>query len=257
MLALPETLLRAPIFVTGCPRSGTTFVGTLLGAHPRVAYWNEPPDIMAYCPRVFLGEVTFEEARAFYRDVYLRWLRGQHLDGVTHFAEKCPRHVLVLPFLVRAFPEGRVVHVLRDGRAVANSLVRTGWLSDTPAAPGGHRARYYVPPGRRECFETTTDAGRAALVWDIYVRAGLAARALGPARYMEIRYEDVLGDPELWTARLLRFIGLPMADPVVRFLDRTRRDRDGAWRRELEPAAQAAVEEMAGQLLGELGYGGR
>lgn len=251
----PAALLRTPTFVMGCPRSGTTFVGELLGSHSCVVYWNEPPEIMAYCPRVFRREVAFEEARAFYHEVYGRWLGEQRLDGVARFAEKCPRHVLVLPFLARAFPEGRFIHVVRDGRAVVSSLIRTGWLANTPDAPGGHRARYYVPRDRRERFEVTTEAGRAALVWDIYVRAGMAGRTLAPDRYVEVRYEDVLRAPDEWGGRLLRFMGLSMEGGVARFVRRTRRDRDAAWRRELGAPDRAMVEETAGDLLEELSYG--
>ncbi len=255
MLGRADRLLRAPVFVVGCPRSGTTFVGEVLSAHPRVIYLNEPPEIMAYCPRVYGGNVSAEEAAAFYRTVYRRALGRRRLWGVRRLAEKCPRHVFVLPFLGGAFPAARFIHVLRDGRAVVNSLVKTGWLGRGPAGADGSRARYWVPALLREEFERTTDAGRASLAWDLHVRAGLAGRRFGPRRYVEIRYEDMLAEPERSAADLLRFAGLALDPAVGRFLDGVRRERTAAWQRELAPADRTHVETAAGALLQTLGYG--
>ena len=247
-------LLRAPVFIIGCPRSGTTFVGELFGSHPAVAYWNEPPAIMAYCPRVFLGAVPETEAARFYRTAYRRWLRRRSLRGVRRFVEKCPRHVFVVPFLARIFPGARFVHVVRDGRAVASSLVRTGWLGGESTSGDGTRARYWVPADRRHTFETTSDVGRASMAWDLYVRAGLLGRHLGPERYTEIRYEDLLSDTVSATTRLLAFVGLPMDEAVQRFLDGVRRERTAAWRTELGEGSRREVETMAAELLAGLGY---
>ncbi len=249
-----DRLLRAPVFVMGCPRSGTTFVGEVLGAHPRVAYLNEPPEIMTYTSRVFRGEASAADAAAFYAGVYRTWLARRRLWGVRRFVEKCPRHVFVLDFLARAFPRARFVHVVRDGRAVVSSLVKTGWLARGDGTAAGQAARYWVPDALRDRFEAANHAGRASLTWDLYVRAGLAGRALGPARYLELRYETLLAEPETRTAELLRFLGLRMGSAVREFLDRTRRDRDGAWRDELAPGDRVEVESTVGALLRELGY---
>jgi len=105
---------------------------------------------MEYSPRIFSGEVSFEQARAFYLDVYSRWLAKDGSWRTRRFAEKCPRHALVVPFLAEAFPDATFIHVVRDGRAVASSLLKTGWLDGRTQ---GRRARYYVPGARREWFE--------------------------------------------------------------------------------------------------------
>ena len=118
-----DALLGAPLFVVGCPGSGTSLVGDILGAHRRVAYWSDPPDIAAYYPRLLRGEVGTQEARAFYLDACRRWLAARPLVPIERFALRRPGHALAVRFLARESPDARILHVLRDGRSVARWLV--------------------------------------------------------------------------------------------------------------------------------------
>jgi hypothetical protein len=113
-----------------------------------------------------------------------------------------------------------------------------------------------VPAAERARFEAATDAGRAALTWEAFVRAGLEGRRVAPDRYFEVRYEDLLADPQAWARRVLAFAGVEMDRAVARFVERARRDRQVAWTRELAGDDRVAVETLAGGLLRELGYDG-
>ena len=100
-----------------------------------------------------------------------------------------------MAFLVRsvpiAYPDAKVVHIVRDGRDVVCSLLEKPWLrheqqrTDDAGLPYGSYARFWVEPDRREEFELASDARRAAWVWRSYVTA---ARSAG-VPLVEIRYE--------------------------------------------------------------------
>ncbi len=259
MNAPADELVGAPLFIVGCPGSGTGVVGEILGAHGRVAYWDGPSDLASCYRRLLRGEVNAAEARAAYLDACRRWLSARSLSSIQRFAVRCPGHALVVTFLAGAFPDARVLHVLRDGRAVVRSLLTGGpiarshgssWRADDQAMCG---STDWVPATRRAEFEAATAVERAALTWVIHVRAGLEGRAVAPDRYFEIRYEDLVADPAGWGGRVLAFAGVGVERAVERVLARICPVSD-----EERPVAgseeRALAEAKAGDLLRELGY---
>ena len=84
---------------------------------------------------------------------------------------------------LRAYPEARAVHVVRDGRDVVCSLLERGWLSAGAQAAAttrrlayGAGARFWVEPERLAEFEAASDATRAAWAWRSYVDGGAHGR---------------------------------------------------------------------------------
>ena len=112
--------------------------------------------------------------------------------------EQTPETAFVLASALRAYPQARAVHVVRDGRDVVCSLLERGWLSagrsggDDANLPYGARARFWVEPERRAEFEAASDATRAAWAWRRYASA---ARASADERTLELRYERLTADP--------------------------------------------------------------
>jgi hypothetical protein len=271
MRASADALLNAPLFVVGCPGSGTGGVGRILGAHPRVVYWDRASDLVPHGARVLRGEVGAEEGRALYLDVCRRWLRTRSLASIQRFALGCSGHALLVPFLARAFPDARLLHVLRDGRVVARSLAARSVVTcsrleasvsvglDGRDVREACRDRSWVPADLRAEFEAGAPAARAALTWVIHVRAALQGRAVAADRYFEVRYEDLVADPIGWGGRVLAFAGVGMDPTVERALRRIElqpradpaADVRGEERRRDE---RALVEARAGDLLRELGY---
>jgi hypothetical protein len=254
MSASADALLGAPLFVVGCPGSGTGLVGDILGAHGRIEYCDDRSDAAPYGWRLARGEVTAGEARAFYLDVWRRRLSGRALSSVDLFAVRGAGHALVVPFLAREFPDGRILHVFRDGRAVVRALIARAGEVRAPDAQPPTLEVDWVPAGRRAEFEAATTAGRAALAWAIHVRAALEGRAVAPDRYFEVRYEDLLADPGGWGGRVLSFAGVEMERDVERVLDRIRSRANADQEPQSAPHARGLVEAEAGDLLRQLGY---
>lgn len=168
--------------------------------------------------------------------------------GKPRFADKTPRNVLHVALLAAAFPDARFVHLIRDGRDVVPSLVGLDYFPD-------HYAE-------------------AVLYWSDRVRHGRSAgRLLGPDRYHEVRYEELVADPEPTLQALCGFIDLPYdpamlgyherADEVVaavaelghhRGLWRPPTTGVRDWRATMSAHDQRLFEVLAGATLDQFGY---
>jgi len=231
------------VFVVGCPRSGTTFLGRSIGALPGFVDLSEVTPWKAALP----SRPSAEELRQILERVRLFGL-ARGLRGI----EQTPETVYVLPAALEAYPQALAVHELRDGRDVVCSLLERRWLSagengrdDAGLAYGPH-PRFWVEPERREEFSQVSDARRCAWAWRRYVET---ARAATSERMIEVRYEALAREAE----RIAAFLDAPAAR-LHRALDGFRDSSIGRWRRDLTREQLADVEAEAGELLAELGY---
>jgi hypothetical protein len=244
----------APVFVVGSPRSGTTFLGDALGAQPGLVDLGEVRPLRAGLPELVL--LPEADAAARIRRI-LQLVRRLSLSTHLRVVEQMPETAFVLGAALRAFPDARAVHLVRDGRDVACSLLEAGWLgttivgTDDIGKPWGPHARFWVEDERRSDFERASEATRAAWTWRRYVTA---ARAV-PGRTLELRYEELAADPPAAASRLASFLDLD-AGPLTESLAGAHGRSVGRWRRELTPEQLADVEREAGPLLRELGYAG-
>jgi hypothetical protein len=261
---LPD--LDRPLFLIGAARSGTTFLGDCVGRIPEISYHHEPPATKAAGRYVYDRLWSFRRSRWFYRSVYA-WLLRVELDGGLRFCEKTPTNSLLLPFLDRAFRDAQFIHIVRDGRDVAASHLQKPWLlasskGSTLREPGGYLhgpyASWWVEDGREPEFEETSDLHRMIWAWRRYVEAALRdGPPLGPGRYLEVRYEDLMAEPRRHGERMLDFMGVekpPSRDALLRALERADPTSVGGWRGELSASDIAVVEADSGDLLRRLGY---
>jgi hypothetical protein len=157
--------------------------------------------------------------------------------GKSGWGNKKPSYALDLAEVARIFPEARFVHIVRDGRDVALSMRR--------ATDNLFEQNWYF----------------AARDWRVHVlEARRMGRALGPQRYLELKYEYLLSEPFAALTALLEFVD---ADVHARkLLTISRREIEGAvrpgnfdkWRREMPHRAQRVVEMAAGDALETSGY---
>ena len=240
------------VFVVGSPRSGTTFLGRSIGSLPGFVDLGEVAPHKASVPEL-VALSTEVAARRIRRTLAVARRLG--LVGGLRGVEQTPETVFVAEAAALAFPSARFVHIVRDGRDVACSLLDRGWLSqgrgggDDAGLPYGAEPRFWVEPDRVEEFRTTSDARRAAWAWRAYVQA---ARSLHE-RAHEIRYERMVADPDAVAAELAVFLDAP-ASELARALRGAHDESVGRFRRDLTPEQLADVESEAGKLLAELSY---
>ena len=169
--------------------------------------------------------------------------------------EKTPDYVRHLPLLHGLFPWAKMVHIIRDGRDVALSTLE--W------------ARKDKGPGKFKLWQEEPVAV-CALWWRWQLITGrIAGAALGPNLYHEIKYEDLVAQPEEALRKLADFLALPFAREMLeyhvgKFLDQPGLDAKKAWapptpglrnwRSSMSARDVELFEAIAGDLVGALGY---
>lgn len=242
----------APFFLVGAERSGTTLLRLMLDHHPLIRcghesdflvdrldrYRSTPParlphaweDNRAYAAYRRLGLPAPAQVESY--DQLVAWLfralreqSGKLMVGVTvHW------HAYRLPAIVA---DARYVHLLRDGRAVATSVVQMGWAGN---------------------------AYHGALYWKRAMEQVLRLRTRVPAtRWLDVRYEDLLRDPPSVLGRVCAFLRVEYDERMLRYPDDSTYDApDPAnaerWRRRMQPRDIYYAEMAAGELLEQLGY---
>ncbi len=170
--------------------------------------------------------------------------------------EQTPETSFILGAALRAYPQARVVHMIRDGRDVVCSLLEKGWLraerggADDVGNPYGEQSRFWVEPERTQEFNAASEATRAGWAWRRYLTA---ARAAAPAATLEVRYEELAADPDATAGHIAGHIDAD-ADALAQALAEVHSQSVGRWRRDLTEEQVADVEAEAGPLLRELGY---
>lgn len=159
-------------------------------------------------------------------------------------------------FLNEIFEDAKFVHILRDGRAVANSLLHVdfwrGWQG-----PQGWRAGLLSPEDQAtwETYDRSFTA-LAGLEWRIQMRAMEAAReALDPKLFYEVKYEAFCDQPLETFRRVLEFAELPPSAELEREVKAASiRSTSNRWRDDLTPGQQKVLDDLLRDDLLRYGY---
>ena len=159
-------------------------------------------------------------------------------------------------FLNGIFEDAKFIHIVRDGRSVANSLIHVdfwrGWLG-----PQGWRAGLLSEEDQAtwERFDRSFVA-LAALEWKIQMRAIEAARRALPTNAVyEVKYEELCERPLETYRRVLEFAELPATAAFEQEVQAASiRSRNDRWRHDLTPAQQAILHDVLGDDLLRYGY---
>lgn len=275
-----------PIFVVGAPRSGTTLLSAMLGAHPAMscgtetdffhflaqaevdrllapAHWPEAAVDFLFSMVQAAEKRPVPENYGLSRAEVTASLRGlppsvaamleavtipaMKRKGAVRWVEKTPRHILHVAAIRRVFPDAPIVRILRDPRDVALSTIKTPWQWAARDLPG------------------------ALLMWRFCNEAGDRLLHHDPHAYT-LRYEELLGEPEMALDGLCHFLGVPYTDQM---LDTSRsykavnsigeqwkekvaggldRSRVGVWERELSAEERRQADCLVGDLICRYGY---
>jgi hypothetical protein len=249
-----------PIFVVGCHRSGTTLFRLILDSHPAISCGPETRFLAdlekitddANWPRMglygFPKSYWHERVAALFDDFQSRYAARR---GKTRWADKTPLYAGHLDYLNALFPEALFINVVRDGRDVARS----------------HRDTWGYMSGLR-----------AIEKWPRYIRMGEEfAPKVGPDRYLEVRYEQLVADTEKQMRQVLEFVGEPWDDAVLHHTDHSHdvmerydsytskrrsqkgegavyRSRVGGGRKANDPLMKLLLRLRAGATLERIGY---
>lgn len=242
-----------PFFVLGCPRSGTSWLAEVLDQHHalRVTQELNIPGLVRGVQNVAAHRAKMERVGREEHDlsrelgpalVYVGEVVARELaqSKKQRYGDKYPGYATCIPTLEALFPDAQFVHIVRDGRDVAQSLLAN------QAALRFWRNAEWTPK---------TYAAAAAMWHEHVVNARAHAARLGPARYHELSYEELVAAPEATLAKLLAFLGFELDDGVRAALARVT-TKPRRWSETLAPSelAQFASYAPAEELLATLGY---
>jgi len=270
---------KAPVFVLGSPRSGTTLLyHMLLSAGGFAVYRTESNVFNLLVPR--FGDLRRRKNRQQLMKVWLRsklytrsGLDSQqieqkiveecrtggdflkmvmdeiaHKQGVERWADCTPEHLLYLQQIKTALPDALVVHILRDGRDVALSLEKQGWIRPYP-------------------WDRDKALSVAGLYWAWMVNIGRRDGQRLCNDYMELHFEDLIAEPRATLARIGQFIehdlnydriretGIgSVSDPNTSFKSEANFNPSGRWRAQFPLDQLPDFERLVGATLRLLGY---
>lgn len=227
--------------IVGTGRCGTTLLWQMLNAHPELFVYRETHwipalheafglrvapagsmlDLVARTRFVTGDPVTPLDADAFRRSSHYRdetTVRDfcdalgaffAAAEGKRIWADKTPDYGYFVSLLQLHWPDCRVIHLIRDGVRTAQSMSRHIGYRALAALDRRHwppMALDYAPPP--EGFGPGAPERFADLWYDRLLRIRDEAARLVPGSYMELRHEELTGDPEPLLRRIARFTGL-------------------------------------------------
>jgi tetratricopeptide (TPR) repeat protein len=249
--AKSEPADRIPIFVLGMPRTGTTVVERILGGHPQITLCGELIDFrkqykwasdhagagiidrtgVARLPSVDFGEL----GRRYLEHVAWR------APSTRYFTDKRPENWVVAGLVLKALPQAKIIHLRRDAMDTSFSNLKTLFAGTF--------------------YPYSYELAELASHYRGHVRLMHHWHDIAPGRILDVRYEDLVREPDVVARRVMAYCGLEYDAGQVRIESRDMavstassaqvrqpiHGRNiGAWKRyarQLEPLRQSLEDE--------------
>ena len=281
-----------PIFLVGFGRSGSTHIHGVFAFHPQLAWLTRFADsyphrmaLNAFAMRLFdvkpLSDLVArklppregwrywdsffpgfsEPFRDLTSDDVSPYIRARMKRAVENIATRSRGRVLIkltgwprIAFLQEIFPDAKFVHVLRDGRAAANSLLHTefwrGWKGPSQWRWGELDAEHTAQWDRWD----RSFIALAALQWKRFIES-MAIASKGVDNFLEVRYEDICADPQNGFRQLAEFCDIGWHSDLEHKILRTEfRQANYKWQEELTTRQQEMLEDLLGETCVGMGY---
>jgi hypothetical protein len=278
--------VRQPVFVIGAPHSGADLLARALKQAPNFHLTIGQSAVLsvvyAFARSPSIQQGRGEAAATVLRDAFAqawqvtphacltclpacRQARGPATEGtcvnerdITRYGDASPELMYCAEALVDAFPDARLVQIIRDGRDVVAAM-----LADPDSMAWFKRGVANVDTEFPNPFfgvETEADletwpkleaAGKCAMRWrgSVHKMARLRS-SLGADQLTTFRYEQLVREPQAAATALSDFIGAK----VERIEVPPRPAATAGWRRVLTQPQLAEIENVAGQQLRRVGY---
>jgi tetratricopeptide (TPR) repeat protein len=250
MPGLPRSTNRSrlPVFIVGMPRSGTTLVESILASHPQVHGAGELGDIFDMRPELARASGAGRPYPQFLETIGVETLdtfAAKHLakleslaPGAARVTDKLPHNFTSLGLIDLLFPGARVIHCLRDPLDTCLSI-------------------YFQPFIQHHAY--ATDLTNLGLYYREYLRLMAHWRKVLRVPMLDLRYEELVRNPEEQTRRLLAFCELPWDERCLRHHESARVAKTFSYDQVRQPIYDKSVarwrryEKHLGALIEALG----
>ena len=267
-------------FITGAPKSGTTWIQKCLNLHPNIASDGEGHfDLLEQLVRKSLEFFNKEQEGRISRahdgkaitfdnsDFYniLKFMIDNQLakrvvnDDIKWVGDKTPEHAKSLNTLIQFYPSAKMIHIIRDGRdCLVSWWVRHKSTKSNSNDNIEHHIEWFVKG-----------------IWVPYVQALKNFGKEHPENYLEITYEDMHTEPHKTIENVFEYLPIHYDDSIVdrciqyssfQYLSKGRgkglEDSNshfrkgivGDWKNYLNDSLHDQFLNVGGELLQELGY---
>ncbi len=243
ILCLPEAQFIAQLITDKRPLNATDITRLVerIGRHPRFKPWG-----VEIAPERFLHLADRVDYAGFIDAFAADYGRTVGKPQIQRWVDHSPINIRQAGKLANAFPRSKFIHIYRDGRAVANSLLPLDWGPNDIIGMAGY--------------------------WrdSLSIGFGLSV-VLAPERLLHVKYENLVRHPETTMRHVAAFLGIAYSDSLldtgglaVPAYTRANHsligaapsaDRINAWQNRLSSREIEVFEYLAGGLLAHLGYG--
>lgn len=221
---------RAPVFIVGLPRSGSTLLEQILASHPDVEGTHELPELSRTArssgrgqnrvhgyPRA-VAELDADQLRALGEDYLSRTERHREL-GRPRFTDKMPNNFVHVGLISLILPNAKVIDARRH---------------PLDSCFGSYKQLF----ARGQPF--TYDLFELGEFYMEYLRLMKHWDEVLPGQVLRVQYEDVVDDFEAQVRRLLEFCELPWNDACLRFHESDRAVKTASSEQVRQPIYQSA-----------------
>lgn len=288
------TQLAKPIIIVGTGRCGSTIFHHVFARHPQVMWLSGFSDRYPTKPARNRWAVTAMGNPLLHRlfgwkiqpgECYKFW--DQHAYGfstpfrdllredVTPRMKKQVRSAMAsmltpnrnrlllkiagwsrIGFLDEIFEDARFIHIIRDGRAVASSVMHVnfwrGWRGPQQWGAG------MLSPEDQAAWEATNQSfvALAGIQWQLRTRAMEAARQrIGADRFLEVKYEEFCDQPVATFRQVLEFAELGQSAELERYIKKSSiKNMSNRWRDDLTVEQQGILDRLLREDLLRYGY---
>jgi hypothetical protein len=221
--------MKPPIFIVGTQRSGTTLLCRMLTAHPNIFIKNELPDIHSIFSTEKSREQIVAEIDAVMQKTYNLGLENfLRKTGKKRWGVKDPGLIYCINCLDRHFPDAKIIIIIRDGRAVANSYITNRW---------GIAANIYY----------------GAKTWKREVENQLEFAREREKKCFIVKYENIIKNTDFELRRLCRFLEESYAESMHYYYS-IDENIASDWKKRLTKFQINIFEAVAGDMLQKTQY---
>ncbi len=274
--------LASPVFICGCPRSGTSLLYYLLLSSGGFAIYRTESRVFDALGLRFVFAASPDKKEKMLK----YWFQTEHfkrfgvdpakltnellgnvktpglfldtlmknvcaVQNAPRWAESTPLNILYIHDILQTFPSAKIIHIVRDGRDVALSFTKLKILRNIY---GGREGQLYT----------------SAIYWDWIIKAGLENTKLYPNSILQVKYEDIVTNMQLELTRIGTFIEKELdidrihnnaigavSKPNTSFKDELHKQDFSPverWEKSTSPKTAAKLEQLIGPELISLGY---
>ncbi|MEO0844927.1 MAG: sulfotransferase [Cyanobacteria bacterium J06648_1] len=225
-----KTDLNHPIFILGSSRSGTSILARVIGESNDVCSFTENNIVRRHMWRMVENQKILETEIPELRKTIAR------LSGVSQckrVLEKTPGLSLLAKPLANYFNDAQFIHIIRDGRDVAFSMLKHDWIARELQ---DSKVFWFdlLPKTYQQDWKDLDLWKKAILRWAVYVST--AREISNSDSYLEINYEELCREPNYIIDNILQFLNITISPNMKNQVDNIKYHQVKTWQeREIKP----------------------